>query len=152
MKLRLRPMRQRDALAYVRDHHRHNKAPRGSVFQVAVEDVETGEIVGVAVAGRPVARSLDDGRTLEVLRVCTPSVKNVNSMLYGAVTRAGVALGYDRDRIFTYTLDEESGVSLTAAGWVRDAVLPQRAGWDAPSRPRPNDPSPRNAKVRWRAA
>jgi hypothetical protein len=30
-----------------------------------------GKLVGVAIAGRPVARRLDDGKTLEVLRVCT---------------------------------------------------------------------------------
>ncbi len=151
MTLRLRPITQRAARAFVAQHHRHNEAPVGSIFQVALED-ETGEIVAVAIAGRPPARGLDNGRTLEVLRVCTLGHRNANSMLYGAVTRAAVALGYDRERIYTYTLTSESGASLTAAGWVQDELLPVRAGWDAPSRPRPNDPSPREAKIRWRAA
>lgn len=66
--------------------------------------------------------------------------------------RAGDALGYDPERIYTYTLWYEPGTSLVAAGYVQDALLPERDGWDCVSRPRPNDPSPRGAKVRWRAA
>jgi hypothetical protein len=149
--LRRRPITQRAARAFVDEHHRHNIAPRGSVFQVALED-EDGNIVAVAIAGRPTARGLDDGRSLEVLRVCTTGHPNAPSMLYGACTRAGVALGYDRERIFTYKLRSEPGTSLIAAGWVQDELLPERSGWDCPSRPRPDDPSPREAKDRWRAA
>ena len=33
--------------------------------------VQDGKLVGVAVAGRPAARRLDDGKTLEILRVTT---------------------------------------------------------------------------------
>jgi hypothetical protein len=128
------PISQREANAFVRRHHRHHPAVRGSKFQIAVE--EDGEVVGVALVGRPVARHLDDGWTLEVNRTCTDGTKNANSMLYGAAWRATRALGYRR--LITYTLRSESGVSLRAAGWRVVAERPARPGWDAPSRPRVN--------------
>jgi len=146
--LSLRPIRQRDAFAFVRQNHRHNTPPRGSVFQVAVVD-EDGDVVAVAIAGRPTARMLDDGETLEVLRVCSTGARNACSMLYGACQRAGHALGYRK--VITYTLASEPGSSLRGAGYQLELFLPESAGWDRPSRPRPGDPSPRGAKMRWSA-
>ena len=61
------------------------------------------------------SRYLDDGRTLEVNRLCSTGEKNVCSFLYGAAARAAKALGYEK--IITYTLDTEPGTSLRAAGW-----------------------------------
>lgn len=84
-------------------------------------------MVGVATAGRPVARHYDDGRTLEVNRTCTDGTKNANSMLYGAVWRAAKAMGYLR--CITYTQADETGASLRAAGWVRVKALPARKSW-----------------------
>jgi hypothetical protein len=37
---------------------------------------------------------LDDGRTAEVTRLCTDSVKNGCSFLYGAAARVARAMGY----------------------------------------------------------
>ena len=74
-----------------------------------------GELVGVAIVGRPVSRYLDDGWTLEVNRLCTTGEKNACSILYAASARAAKAMGYRK--IITYTLDSESGSSLRAAGW-----------------------------------
>ena len=48
-------------------------------------------------------------------RLCTTGEKNVCSFLYGAAARAARALGYEK--IITYTMDTESGVSLRASGW-----------------------------------
>lgn len=84
-------------------------------------------MVGVATAGRPIARHFDDGLTLEVNRTCTDGTRNVNSLLYGAIWRAAKAMGYRR--CITYTQADESGASLRAAGWVRVKELPPRAGW-----------------------
>ena len=70
---------------------------------------------GVAIVGRPVARMLDDGATVEILRVCTDGARNACSMLYGAARRTARSLGYTR--IVTYTLPEEGGASLRAAGF-----------------------------------
>ena len=72
-------------------------------------------MVGVAIVGRPVSRYLDNGKTLEVNRLCTTGEKNACSFLYGASARAAKALGYEK--IITYILDSESGASLKAAGW-----------------------------------
>jgi hypothetical protein len=66
-----------------------------------------GKLVGVAIAGRPVARKLDDGKTLEILRVCTNVTPNACSFLYGRVKRIAHLKGYEK--VITYTLEEESG-------------------------------------------
>lgn len=79
------------------------------------------------MAGRPVAKALQDGRTIEVSRTCTDGCENANSKLYGAIWRAAKALGYLRG--YTYTEEGETGASLKAAGWILDAELPPRANW-----------------------
>lgn len=119
------PITFRAACAYVAEHHRHNKPPRGHKFSIAAQ--AEGEIVGVAMAGRPVARAFDDGFTIEVNRTCTDGHRNANSMLYGAVWRAAKAMGYLR--AITYTQGDETGASLRAAGWRRVKDLPARKGW-----------------------
>ena len=148
-RLLLVPVTLREANAFVDKMHRHHGTTRGHKFSVAVGSTD-GVMRGVAIAGRPVARQLDDGVTLEVLRVCTDGTPNVCSMLYGAVRRAGVAMGYPAHRIFTYTLADESGRSLHAAGWVRDGET-KGESWDRAKRPR-TDKHPTTPKVRWRAA
>ena len=131
--LRLVPIRYADAAAFVAMHHRHHPAPIGHVFSVGV--AEGDELVGVVMVGRPVARSYDDGLTLEVNRACVADgVRNANSMLYGATARAAWALGYRR--LVTYTQWGESGASLRGAGWRVIAERPARQGWDAPTRRR----------------
>lgn len=147
-KLLLVPTTLREANAFVAEHHRHHGPTRGHKFAVAVGSTD-GLMRGVAIAGRPVSRHLDDGVSLEVLRVCTDGTPNVCSMLYGAVRRAAVAMGYPPNRILTYTLAEESGASLRAAGWKRDKET--RGGeWGRESRPRATENA--GPKVRWTAA
>lgn len=119
----------RCACDFVRALHRHNKAPRGHKFSIGLEN--NGILVGVAMAGRPIARHFDDGLTLEVNRTCTDGSRNANSMLYGAIRRAAWGMGYKR--IITYTQRDESGASLRAAGFVPVKTLPARAGWAASS-------------------
>lgn len=141
MSLRLVPVSLKEANAYVEQHHR---PARGCLFCIGVEE---GEIRGVAIVGRPVARELQDGYTAEVLRVCTDGARNACSMLYGAAWRAARAIGYRR--LVTYTLPEEGGSSLRAAGW---ALIGAAGGgsWDTPSRPRV-DLHPTQEKLRWEA-
>lgn len=142
--LRVIPCTLRAARVFVGRHHRHHAAPVGGLFALAVE--RAGEVVGVAVVGRPVARGLQDGRTAEVTRVCVlDGARNACSMLYGAAWRAARALGYRR--LVTYTLPEESGASLRGVGW---RLIGQRGGgsWDRPSRPR-TDQHPTQVKLRW---
>ena len=111
--LRLKPVSLREANEYVKQQHRHHKPVVGHKFSIGCE--ADGELVGVVIAGRPVSRYLDDGRTLEVTRLCTNGTRNACSMLYAAAARAAAAMGYDR--IITYTLDTENGASLRASGW-----------------------------------
>ena len=141
------PITFKEACAFIEAHHRHHKPPQGHKFSVAVAD-DAGEIHGVAVVGRPVARMLDDGWTLEVTRVATDGTPNACSALYGACRRAAWALGYKR--LVTYTLPTESGSSLLAAGY---RVIGEAGGgsWRRRERPRV-DKHPTLVKVRWEAA
>jgi hypothetical protein len=141
--LRVVPITLRDANAYVREHHRHHGTTVGHKFSVAVREEEL--LCGVAIAGRPVARMDDDGLTLEVLRLATGGGANVCSMLYGACWRAGKAMGYQR--LVTFTLASEPGISLRAAGF---RCLGERGGgsWSRSARPR-TDKHPTELKLRW---
>ena len=127
--LQLIPVTLRQARRFIGEQHRHNRPPQGWKFGVGLMN-GTGELRGVAVAGQPVARALDDGTTVEVTRVATDGSKNANSMLYGAVLRAAKALGYRR--AITYTLDSESGSSLKAVGFVEVARTPGTREWARP--------------------
>ena len=146
MKLHLVPLKQKVAKEWIREHHRHSGVPVGDVIRVGVASGE--ELVGVGMAGRPVARGLDDGETLEITRICVlDGYENACSMLYGALCRAGGALGYTR--AYTYTLAEESGASVRASNFKMDAMLPGRATWDTPSRERNTEKRPEGPKTRW---
>jgi hypothetical protein len=110
-----------------------------------------GELVAVAIVGRPVARHLQDGFTAEVLRTCAipTAPRNVNSFLYAACWRAWKAMG--GRRLVTYTLKTESGASLRGAGWRVVAEVPASKGWSCPSRPRDYQPIYGQGKLRWEA-
>ena len=130
--LKIRPISLKTAQQFVKDHHRHNKPPTGHKFSIGLYDGDI--LIGIATAGRPVARALDDGLTLEITRTCTNGERNANSMLYGAIVRAATALGYIK--CVTYTQQDESGASLRGAGWTPVQALRVRSGWDTPGRPR----------------
>lgn len=102
---------------FVRKLHRHSRPVVGHRFSVGVAD-EQGVLRGVAIIGRPVSRHLDNGKTAEVTRLCTDGTRNACSMLYGAARRAARALGYAP--VYTYTLPDEGGSSLRAAGFRLD--------------------------------
>ncbi len=148
-KLALCPMTHAEAIAYVAAHHRHSVPPVGMVFAIGAAVGE--QLQGVAVVGRPVGRGLQDGWTLEVTRLCTPSTdaeRNVCSFLYAAAWRATRALGYRR--LVTYTRQDEAGTSLKAAGWRVVGEVKARS-WNTPSRPR-DDRDERVPRLRWEAA
>jgi hypothetical protein len=140
------PMELVDANLFVAQHHRHSDPVRGHKFSQGLI-VESGVVVGVAITGRPIARSLQDGWTLEVLRNCTDGTKDAASALYGAAVRASLALGYRR--VVTYTGATESGSSLRAAGFRVIAEVKGRS-WSCASRPRVKQ-YPLVDKLRWEA-
>jgi len=100
VRLRTVPVTFVQACEFVTDWHRHHRRPVGHKFSIGVAD-ERDVLVGVAVVGRPVARHLDDGLTLEVTRVATDGTANACSLLYAAAWQAAKALGYRR--LVTYT-------------------------------------------------
>jgi hypothetical protein len=104
------------------------------------------KLIGVAIAGQPIAQKNDDGFTLEILRVCVlEGYPNANSMLYARVRRIGLLMGYKR--IITYTLQSESGASLRAIG---AKGKPIRVGpWSRPARKRSEQPVTMLPKIRW---
>jgi len=111
------PVTLRAANAFVSRLHRHARPVAGAKFAIGLE--REGELVGVAIVGRPVARRLDNGTAAEIVRVCTDGTRNACSMLYGACRRAARAMGHDP--IYTYTLPQEGGASVRAAGFRLDA-------------------------------
>jgi hypothetical protein len=148
MSLRLAPIGLRAANAYVAEVHRHHDPVRGHKFSVAVLD-DDGQLVGVGIAGRPKALKLDQAGYLEVVRVATNGAPNACSMIYGALRRAGIALGYDAEKIITYTLESESGGALRASGWHEDGIT-AGGSWSRPGRER-DDHHPLEPKRRWHA-
>lgn len=113
MRLALVRIQLRAANAFVDEVHRHHGSRRGHVFSLGASI--DGKIVGVAITGRPGAKSYDPLEVAEVTRLATDGTRNACSFLYGASARAARALGYRR--LITYTLASEPGTSLLAAGF-----------------------------------
>ena len=144
------PLTRTKARAFVWTHHRHNGAGQpADVLRCGL--VVDGDLVGVAYACLP-HHQLDDGFTLEIARVCTLGTRNACSKLYGALARAAGALGYLT--LYTYTLEEEDGASVKAAGFVFDGWTDPRT--DRGGRPRYTEnllgekTRPEGRKTRWR--
>jgi hypothetical protein len=112
------PISLRKANEVVTQWHRHHKPSRGHKFSIAL--LKDSVYVGIAICGRPVARGSDDGLTLEVARLCTDGTPNACSKLYGACARVAKEMGYEK--IQTYILESEPGISLKASGWIMEAV------------------------------
>ena len=112
----------------------HRRLPKviGGMWAVGAEI--DGELVGVALVGRPIARLADDGRCLEVLRCAVATgARNACSALYGACARTARAMG--AADLWTYVHGDESGHSLRAAGWIR--IGPTKGGeWSRDGRQR----------------
>jgi len=129
----------------------HRRLPRmvGAMYCIGLWTGD--EMRGLAVVGRPSARKLDVPkrtriRIQEVLRVAVvEGTRNGCSILYGACSRAGKAMGLEG--MCTYIHDDETGVSLLAAGWVCDKTT-DGGEWSRPSRKRKSaeDAKP---KIRW---
>jgi hypothetical protein len=141
--LNLQPITFEEAKIFIKKYHRHHLPPAGWKFGIALNDGE--KIVGVIVIGRPVARAMDNGWTLEVTRCCTDGTKDACSKLYAAAWRAVRAMGYKR--LVTYTLTSESGSSLKAAGF-KTLYQTKGGSWSCPSRPR-IDKHPTQPKLFW---
>lgn len=123
------------ANAYVRDHHRHLKPPRGAVFALAAYAdgvrlpdgrFEGGRLCGVLMLGRPIARLEDRGERWDVTRCATDETPNAASALYATARRIAQAAGMLPPR--THTRLDESGASLRGAGF-EDRGLTRGGDW-----------------------
>lgn len=137
------PITVKAARKLVASWHRHLPKLQGGLFASAV--AEGGEIRGVAVAGNPCREWQGTGKVY-ITRVAVDGLHNGCSMLYGSICRAAKALGYDE--AWTYTLPEEPGTSLRAAGF-EDMGLTDGGEHDRPSRRRAPAVRP-DRKRRWR--
>ena len=136
------PITLKEANGFVASYHRHHGPTAGCKFAVGLQS--NGDLVGVAICGRPVSRYLDDGLTLEVNRLCTDGTKNACSMLYSAACRIAKEMGYRK--VITYTLESENGASLRASNFRFDGI----AGGEMWTGNRYRDNGvPREKKKRW---
>lgn len=141
--MRLGPITVSAARNQVRAWHRHLPEVQGGLFAVQCL-TDAGECVGVAIAGNP-ARVWQGSGRIVISRVATDGHENACSMLYGALCRAAKALGYVE--AWTYTLPDEPGVSLRAAGFI-DMGMTSGGEHSRPSRYR-NPAKHPEPKRRW---
>ena len=140
--MKIVPITFRYAQQFVKDYHRHNPNVVGCKFAIGCQG-DVG-IVGVAICGRPVSRYLDDGKTLEINRVCTNGAANACSMLYGACCRIAKEMGYER--VITYTLQSETGASVKASNFICDG---EAGGTHWTGKRDKGQNIPNEMKVRW---
>ncbi len=150
--LELRPVSFAQARSFVGRYHAHCGMPTAWRFGQAIFNGQT--MVGVVTAGNPVARAYNGRGIVEVNRLCVrrdvaSALRwNAASQLLGWAARTAEQRGFSS--IISYTRADEPCTSLTAAGYVREAVVRGRS-WHSARRRRRNT----NAlvdKVRWSRA
>jgi|TARA_Y100000296_G_C4991886_1_gene165814 hypothetical protein len=124
------PLSLKEANEFVTKHHRHNKKCTGHKFSIGAE--YKGNLVGVVIVGRPVARKLDDRFTLEINRNCVldNAPKGTCSFLYAKAIQIWQTMG--GKKIITYTLETESGSSLKAVNFLKantTQIFKKNTGW-----------------------
>jgi hypothetical protein len=130
----------------VKIRHSARTSNDGGKFAIGLE--EGGQLVGVAIVGRPVARLLQKDGTAELLRNCVApeAPRNATSKLAARARRVWQLMG--GTYFVSYTLARESGASMRGAGFVEGEPMPARA-WDTPSRRRQSRPIESEDKRRW---
>lgn len=133
-----------EANAFITDHHRHKGPVLAPYFSVGVADHHDGNrLCGVAVIGKPVSPGIDPEQTAEVRRLCVDGTRNAASFLLARAADGAFAMGYIR--LITYTLPDEPGTSLRAAGFGDDGIG-KSGRWDSRPGRQPGDEVP---KRRW---
>jgi hypothetical protein len=124
--------------------HRHHKPVQGHRFSIGCE--HNGHLCGAAIVGRPVARLTDQYMVIDVARLVTDGTKNACSFLYAAAARIAREMGFRE--IQTFILDEETGVSLKAAGWEYVGLSTGGDGWQSRNKRRADQPIAPKKKYR----
>ena len=143
--MRVIPLDLKEANFLVSKLHRHHKPVIGHRFSLGVID-SGGNLLGCAIASRPIARQADQKFTLEITRLATDGTKNACSFLLGAVARIARASGYAM--VQTTTIESEGGASLKAVGWIPEEINSNGSWWD--SRKSRNPDCKHEKKIRWR--
>ncbi len=142
--MKIKPISLKEINSFIIRHHRHHKIVQGHKFSIGLYKNE--QLVGVASCGRPVARHLDNGITIEITRLCTDGTPNACSQLYSRCAKIAKLMGYEK--IITYILENETGSSLKASNWKLENASCGGGSWNCLSRPRV-DKAPLCKKQRW---
>lgn len=142
--MKIIPLTLKQANDYIQKYHRHHKPTVGHRYSLGAS--QNGELIGVAVVGRPVARMCNAYTTAEVTRLCTNGGKNVCSFLYSACARVAKEMGFER--IQTYILESEPGTSLIATGWNKE-VESKGGQWKHTDGKTRRTDQPTEPKTRW---
>ena len=142
--LQIVPLTRTVANQLIRDHHRHHGPATG--YRWAIGAREGNRMVGAAITRRPKARLSEQYQLAEVTRLVSDGSKNVCSFLYAASARIAREMGFDR--IQTFILESESGVSLRAAGW-KFVRMSKGGDWNRPSRGGRRTDQPQGPKQLW---
>ena len=102
-------------------------------------------MVGAATVGRPTARNTPQYSVAKITRLVTDGTFNACSFLYGAAARVAKEMGFDR--IETEILEEETGVTLRAAGYKFDRMTESHPGKE--QRPGRRHDQPEGPKQVW---
>ncbi|MCK9549167.1 XF1762 family protein [Aquamicrobium sp.] len=149
MSKRIVPLTLREANDFVEQWHRHSSRTSNDGGKFAIGMEHNGQLVGVAIVGRPVARLLQVPGAAEVLRLCTSPAapKGAASKLYARCRRIWQQMG--GTTLHTYTLKRESGASLRGAGIHEPSAEVEPQQWDRPSREREERDIYEQPKWRW---
>lgn len=121
----IKPIGFREACKFVADHHRYLASPRGCLFCVGVHSYLG--LVAVAIVGRPISPTQQDGETCEITRLAAiDNWRNASSCAIAASWRVAKALGYTR--IISYVDARLNGESFKAAG-MKFVLTRPRSGW-----------------------
>ena len=147
--MRIVPLTLREANDFVEQWHRHSARTSNDGGKYAIGLDHGGQLVGVAIVGRPVARMLQIEGAAELLRLCTSPAapKGSASKLYSRAKRIWQLMG--GTTIHTYTLKHESGASLRGAGIHEAAAEVEPQQWTRPSREREERDIYDKPKQRW---
>ncbi|WP_433651598.1 XF1762 family protein [Micromonospora zamorensis] len=128
---RVRPISYRQACAYISAHREQLERPQGHAFSLGLIN-HAGNLIGVAMVGRPDARHHDDGLTAEVTRLAYDGPRNACSVLLAAAWRVARRMGYRR--MIAYTRSDKPAADLRAAGWKAITETPPTRGRNRLSR------------------
>jgi hypothetical protein len=147
--VRIVPLILREANDFVEQWHRHSARTSNDGGKFAIGLEHGGQLVGVAIVGRPVARLLQVEGAAELLRLCTSPAapKGSGSKLYSRAKRIWQLMG--GTILHTYTLKHEGGATLRGAGIHEAAAEVGGQQWTRPSRPRDEKAVYDEAKLRW---